>query len=134
MSIDKIIVTVIFLHFNKMKEKGRKIIPWFQTVAILSFLMVVLALLLTLILINLSGNFSAHIDETYFLVGFIACIIILFFVIKGYYFDSGKYISNIEEFTSRYSLKKQLKIKAFILTAVCIVPFLFIYCLYLIRG
>jgi hypothetical protein len=118
-----------------MESKGRRVVPWFQTVSVLSFLVVVQLLLLGLIFISFFCRTNPEIDigESYFLISFILLLAVLFFVIKRYYFDAGRHIAFLEEFRSLPS-EKQKRNNIFVLTTICILPFGLIYFLFLIRG
>lgn len=135
MRIDAIVIAVLYNHFIKMKKKGRKVIPWFQTVSVLSFTVIVSLILLYLIVDNIifNGNLELGGKEQYFLVLFIVSIVIVFLIIKKYYFDSNRHILFLAAFQA-LSVGKQKRISIITLSALCILPFLLIYCLYLNRG
>lgn len=135
MRFDAIIIAVLYNHFNKMKQKGRNVIPWFQTVSVLSFAVIILLLLLVFISFSImfNGKFDISISETYFLVSFMLSIVGVFFIIKKYYFDTKKYADFCDVFKS-LAVKKQKQYTIIVLSILCLLPFILIYCLFLIRG
>ncbi len=135
MRFDAIVVAVVYNHFLKMKENGRKIVPWFQTASVLSFWVIIFFLLFGLILVNIisPGKADMTINEVSFVGLFIASIAIVFFLIKKSYFDSNKHINFLETFKS-FSAEKQKRSSVIVLSILCVLPFVLIYFLYLVRG
>jgi hypothetical protein len=134
MRFDAMIIAVLYNHFTEMKSKGRKVIPWFQTISVLSFSIVMQFLLLGLIFFNIIyGNLEIDISESHFLISFILLIVAIFFIIKRCYFDTSRHIAFLEEFKSLPSARRKRN-SILVLAIICILPFALIYFLFLIRG
>jgi hypothetical protein len=84
MKLDSIIISVLYNHFYNMKKKGRNVIPWFQTVSVISFSIVVACVFIALIFLELSneGHFEIGLKEVPFLIIFMLLMIILFILIN----------------------------------------------------
>jgi hypothetical protein len=132
MKIDSIIIAVLYDHFYKMQKRGRKVIPWFQTVAVLAFAIAILFVLLILILAEFfnKGHYSVDLSETEFIIAFILAIALLFLGIKGHYFNSNKHLLYLEKFNS-LSTQKQKIFKILVLTIIVALPFILLFFLYL---
>lgn len=136
MRVDKIIIAVLYNHFVRMKDNGRRIVPWFQTCVALTFeltILITLLVFITLALIHKVDSFL-EIKEQYFILCFIVILIFFFQTVKKIYFTSEKYVNCIGEFESKYSKETRKTISIIVLVASCLFPFLFVYALYLIRG
>ncbi len=132
MKLDSIIIGVLYNHFYNMKNRGRKVIPWFQTAAVLSFVIVVTCILLGLIFFEIlnRGYFEIRIPEVVFLIFFILLVILFFILIKRFYFDTNKHLSYLEKLNS-LPLPKQKKYKFWVLTSIVLLPFVFLFVLYI---
>jgi hypothetical protein len=131
LKIDSLIIAVLYNHFYQMKIKGRKVIPWFQTVTVLSFLFVVLAVLIFFIismLIN-KGHYQISFSETTFLIVFMALLILCFFLIKKTYFDTNRHLLFLAEFKS-LPVSKQRRNKFWVLASIVLSPFIMLAILY----
>lgn len=100
MKFDGIIVSAVYNHFYKMKEKGRNVVPWFQTVFVLSLALTITITLIVKICLDYfnKGYYQLDIKEPFFLLAFIFSGGIFFFMFKKIYFNSGKHLTLIEEF------------------------------------
>lgn len=132
MKLDSIIISVLYNHFYNMKKKGRNVIPWFQTVSVISFSIVVVCVLIALIFLELSngGYFEIGLKEVPFLIIFMLLIIVLFILIKKYYFDTNKHLLCIEKFNS-LSKQKQKIYKFCVLLSITLFPFLLLFIVYI---
>lgn len=132
MLIDHLIVSVLYKHFYEMKQRGRNVIPWFQTVVVLSFSIVIFCLLFALCILELmnKGKYEIKIAEVYFLAILMGFVIIIFVLIKKYYFNSNKFIDFLEELNS-LPINKQKLYKVFVLITLIALPFLLLLVLYL---
>lgn len=135
MKLDAIIFGVLYNHFDGMKKKGRNVIPWFQTAFVVALYLVIIITLFYLagICVFVGKNTELSISETKFILIFISLIGVLFFIIKKYYFNSGKYLKFHQEFNN-LTHKKQRLLKIVVLSFICITPFATLYLLYLVRG
>lgn len=132
MKLDSIIISVLYNHFYNMKKKGRNVIPWFQTVSVISFSIVVACVLIALIFLELSneGHFEIGLKEVPFLIIFMLLMIILFILIKRYYFNTNKHLLYIEKFNS-LSKQKQKIYKFYVLLSITLFPFLLLFIVYI---
>lgn len=132
MQLDSIVISVLYNHFYKMKEKGRKVIPWFQTVSVLSFSIIVVCGLLLLIFLELinGGNYRIRGREIPVLFVFMLLIIVFFILIKHHYFNSNRHIFYLEEFNS-LPLKQQKKYSFFVIATFILLPFLLLFVMYI---
>lgn len=94
MKLDGIIVSTTYNHFYKMKQKGRNVVPWFQTVFVLSLAFTMTITLIVKICLDYlnKGYYQFKIKEPLFLVAFVSCGSIIFFMLKKIYFNSGKHL------------------------------------------
>jgi pilus assembly protein TadC len=131
MKLDAIIISTMYNHFYKMKERGRNVIPWFQTASVLSLLVTMLLTLLIKIGMDFlnKGYYQLNIKEPLFLIGFISTLILSFLLIKKFYFDNEKHIIFYKEFNQLSNQKKTTYSVVVILTTI-LLPFL----LFLILG
>jgi hypothetical protein len=132
MQLDSIIISVLYNHFYKMKERGRKVVPWFQTISVLSFSIVVLCGLLILIFLELinGGHYKIRGEEALVIGSFMLLVILIFILIKRYYFNTNKHISYLEEFNT-LPLAKQKQYKFFVMVSFVLLPFLLLFVLYI---
>jgi hypothetical protein len=119
----------IYSHFLAMRERGRNIIPWFQTdVAISLFLAISIAMFAKVIF---GGSFNQkNVSEITFLMIFMLTGVICFFSIKHYFFDSGRHIKTSEIYLVKYSSKKKLLIKTISIFTLLIIPVILGYIIY----
>lgn len=132
MRVDFIIIAALYNHFYKMKQKGRNVVPWFQTVSVLAFSIVLLLFLIFLIFMEIwnNGIYTIRANKFYFIIIFMGSVILIFFLIKTYYFDSNKNLTYIDKFNS-ISKKKQHMYTFLVLFALSTLPFLCLLLLYL---
>lgn len=132
MQLDSIIISVLYNHFDKMRERGRKVVPWFQTVSVLSFSIIVIFGLLLLIFLEVikGGQYKIRGREAPVLGVFMLLVIMLFILIKRHYFNTNNHISYLEEFI-KLPLAKQKKYNFFIITSFVLLPFLLLFILYI---
>ena len=123
MKIINIMLTSLYLHFLKMKDRGRRVIPWFSTCVAMSFF---ITITVTFIVKLIGGenmnkyNLSTGVfDSVFMLIG-----ILCFFFIKSYFFDSKRYLYLSESYLKNYSSQKRLLYKIFTLTILIVSPFL----------
>jgi hypothetical protein len=131
MKLDSIVVAALYQHFYNMKKKGRKVIPWFQTVSVISFSIMVTFVLITLILLELlnGGKYEIGIKEMPFLIIFVLLVILLFILIKRQYFNTNKHLLYFEEFSS-LSPNKQKRYKVLVLLVISLLPFILLFIIY----
>ena len=115
-----------------MKQKGRKVVPWFQTVSVISFSIIIMFGLLLLIFLEIinKGNFNIKGSEEIVLVVFIVLVVLLFIIIRSYYFNSNRHIEYLDNF-NLLPVNKQMKYKYIVLTSFVLLPFLLLFVLYL---
>ena len=132
MQLHSIIISVLYNHFNSMKEKGRKVIPWFQTISVISFSLIsMLGLVLLLFFEFISkGQFKIRGEESPILISFILLVIMLFILIKNHYFNSNKHILYLQEFHN-LTLKNQKKYSIIVLASFIALPFLLLFIVYI---
>lgn len=132
MQLDSIIIAVLYNHFYKMKERKRKVVPWFQTVSVLSFSIILVCGLLLLIFLELSnnGHYKIRGEEAPVIIGFMLLVIVFFILIKRHYFNTNKHIFYLEEFNA-LPLSKQNKFRVFVIVTFVLLPFLLLFVLYI---
>jgi len=107
--LDMFLVT-IYLHFFKMKEKGRNIVPWFQTCVSLGMVFAISFALLIKVVFEGSIN-KKSIPEWLFLLGFMSFAGLVFFLVKIYFFKKNRHLDLITTFLKRYSDSERKLIK-----------------------
>jgi len=133
MKIDAIIISVLYNHFYQMKMKGRKVLPWFQTVSVLSFAIVITGVLIYFILSMMAnkGHYEMNFSEISFLFAFVCLLILLFILIKRFYFDTNKHLLYLEELNALAPAKRRTN-KIWVLATIVLLPFLLLAVLYLV--
>ena len=108
MKLDGIIISTVYNHFYNMKLNGRNVIPWFQTVFVLSLALTIIITLIVKICLDYfkKGYYQLDITEPFFLLAFIFLGGIFFFTLKKIYFNSGMHLTLIEEFQGLSKKKK----------------------------
>jgi hypothetical protein len=132
MNFFDIFVVVLYDNFYRMRERRRRVIPWFQTCATISLFLVIFLSLLTKIIMDIlhNGYFEISFKEGPFLILFLVLMAFIFFLIKKFYFNNARHVSLYMTFKNMSS-KKRNKYKLFTYFVICILPFIFIYILYL---
>ena len=116
-----IFLVSIYLHFCRMKDKGKEIIPWFQTlVALVLFTSISIVLILKLI-IGDSLN-KAMLPQLTFVLAFILVSAVFFFSIKYYFFDTGKYLTLSQQYMDTNTSKQRMYYKVFSIALLLILP------------
>jgi hypothetical protein len=111
-------LTIVYDHYSSMQKRGRRITPWLYT----SFLIALLLTILIILIVDIVKQI--HLKEAIFLPIFVALYLFLFFLIKWYYFDSGKNLVLLKKYLEEYPAKKRLFLRIIVLTVCCIIPFL----------
>ena len=119
--IDVILISLYF-HFTKMKDKGRQVVPWFSTCVAVSFFLAISGTLILKLILDKHLN-DKNVAEITFLMVFMAFGILCFFVTKGYFFNSGKYMEIAEIYDNTYSAQQKLLYKIFSISILLIIPF-----------
>ena|GEM_PF-2844181 len=122
-----VIIAALYDHFYKMREKGRQVVPWVQTV----FVCALEANLLTFMIgknllqvLHLSS--SGHFSDGVFVVFFGLTGIAYFFIIKRLYFDTQKFTGYYEDFLQLPERKRTIY-KMLVLGSFIIIPFLMVW-------
>jgi hypothetical protein len=106
-----------------MKERGRPVIPWFQTVFVVTLVASILGILV--MKIGFGSDFTdRNISTMVFLSVFILIGCVCFFSVKHYFFDSGKHIILAQRYIEEYSLRKRLFIKTISIGILLLIPLL----------
>ncbi|QEC71856.1 hypothetical protein FSB73_09450 [Arachidicoccus ginsenosidivorans] len=122
-------LTSLYWHFLLMKKRGRKVYPWFATCSSLAIYIPIIA---TLIIRTIFGEvLFKDMPEYLFLLIFLFFGAVVFFVVKSYFFNSGKYLKVMEIFFNKYSDLKRRRIKNFIICILLISPYIPILILWL---
>lgn len=113
-----------------MKDRGRQIVPWFQTSIAITLFMAISAVLAIKLLFgeNLNGN---TLSELTFIPGFLLGGGVCFFSIKRYFFDNGKYLTLSEKYVNRFTPQKRLVHKTVSILLIIAVPVFLGYLLWL---
>jgi len=125
----------IYYHFCQMKDRGRKVVPWFQTCATMAIFMPIIVTLLIKVIFK-ESIINKKTSEGIFLFVFMAFGAIVFFTVKIYFFKNDKHIRTMEKFLKNYTDSQRRKIKYYSIGFLMILPFIFIFILWLqvIRG
>lgn len=127
MKLIPIIIGALYDHFYKMKEKGRKVVPWLQTTFVCSMELTFLIFLLGK---NIAQNWrtapSGNINEPVLLIFILGTWTFLFFLIKMRYFDTEKFIGYYSSFIQLPD-KKRRTYKILVIGSFIVVPFLLGY-------
>ena len=130
-ALDTLIV-ILYDHFFRMREKGRKVIPWLQTVYVMALEGVILSSLLWIMSYRIIvHNNEMPISELSFLLAFVLLGLTYFFLIKRIYFDSAKHLKLYDEYL-KFSNKKQRFLKAISLSIFLAIPFILLFVLWLL--
>lgn len=131
MKLFDIFLISIYLHFCAMKERGRQIIPWFQTATAIA-LFASIAITLCIKLVFGSALQKDNLSETAFICGFMLAGVVIFFSIKQYLFSSGRHLTLSQEYLNIYSEKKRRMYKILSIGMVLAVPSLLGYFVWLV--
>ncbi|QEC71853.1 hypothetical protein FSB73_09435 [Arachidicoccus ginsenosidivorans] len=125
MKIIDIFLVTIYLHFLKMKENGRNIVPWFQTCVSLGMVFSISFALLIKVVFEGSIN-KKSIPEWLFLLGFMSFAGLIFFLVKLYFFKKNRHLDLISTFLKRFSDSKRKLIKIVSVGFLIILPCIFV--------
>lgn len=130
MKLFDIFLISIYLHFCAMKEKGRQIVPWFQTVTAITLFASIAG---TFCIKLLSGTYlqKNNLSEITFITGFMIISAVFFFGIKKYLFSSGRHLKLSQEFVNTYSVKQRHAYKILSIGFVLAVPIILGYLIWL---
>jgi hypothetical protein len=105
MNLIDIYFVFLYLHFNKLKDSGRKFVQWYSTcVAVSLFTSSFSGLILKLVV---GSNYNDKISEPVFLIGFMGVGISCFFLTKYYFFRKEKHIHLSEKYMNTYSQRQR---------------------------
>jgi hypothetical protein len=121
MKIIDLFLVSIYLHFCKMRDKGRKIVPWFQTLSSISLFFAITVIFFVKLFLGTRLN-SQTAPEGLFILGFLFIGAICFFSIKNYFFKNERYIKLSEFYLETYSERQRKYIKIRSITFVMILP------------
>ena len=130
-ALDTLIV-ILYDHFFRMREKGRKVVPWLQTVYVMALEGVILSSLLWILTYRIIGhNNEMPISELPFLSAFVLLGLAYFFLIKKIYFDSGKHLKLYDQYL-KFSIQKQKVLKIISLLVFLTIPFILLFFVWLL--
>ncbi len=122
MSKIDLFLTSIYIHFCSMKDRGRQIVPWFQTCfAIALFFSISITMIFKII--GGSSINRANLPESIFLFIFILIGLITFYLVKHYFFFMDKHLTLSRIYVEMYSLRKRGLIKILSISILVIFPF-----------
>ncbi|SDZ75459.1 hypothetical protein SAMN05192529_101245 [Arachidicoccus rhizosphaerae] len=116
----------IYAHYNKMKQKGRSVIPWFETCCVIALSLAITALVFTKLILSKYKNLMLFDNENTFLISFLSFCICIFFIVKRYFFNKDKHLKALEMFYGTYSDKQRNRCSFISLSILVFLP-LFIY-------
>jgi hypothetical protein len=123
MNILDLFLTSIYLHFCKMKEGGRQVVPWFNACFAIALFVAIAGSMLTKVIAGDSIN-QTSLPESVFLIVFAIVGVSVFFMIKIYFFDSGKHLILSKEFSEYYPSKRRMLIKTLSIGVLFLIPLL----------
>lgn len=118
-----ILLISLYLHFIKMKDNGRQVVPWFSTCVAVSFFIAISATLLLKLILGANLN-DKNICKIVFLIAFLVVGILCFFVTKNYLFSGEKHMHLSDIYINSYSIQKRLFYKIFAISILIIIPFI----------
>lgn len=119
-------LTTLYLHFLQLKDKGRSnIIPWFNTCLVVSLSGTFVTFLILKLIFDREGAF--HIQKNMFLFFFFLIGLAYFFLIKQYYFLSGKYLLSCEKYQKLYTKKATVRLKILVFLSCVTAPLLLMF-------
>ena len=124
MNAPDIIISTVYDYYLNMSKKRKSIVPWFQTVSIISLSLTILAFLIYDIIFKIyEGGEKLSVVPV---VVFLLLGAIFFICIKRYYFDNGKHLE-LHILFKEYSEKKIKNLKIIIVGTIVLLPFLLIF-------
>ena len=127
MSLIPIIIASLYDHFYKMKERGRKVVPWVQTVFTCALEATFLTFLVGKNILQISGsNRAGHVNTTALFFLILLAGGLYFFIIKWLFFDNEKFIDYYEAFLALPGKKRRIY-KILVIGAFIVIPFLLVY-------
>ena len=129
MSLADIFLISIYLHFNKMKETGRQVVPWFSTCSAISFFAAISGALALKLL--LGEKYNGEISQSAALIGFVTLGCLCFFIVKSYFFNSGRHLDLSVKYLEDYSSQKRLLYKILSIGFILLVPICFGFIIWL---
>jgi hypothetical protein len=123
MKVMDLFLISIYTHFCEMKERGRQVVPWFQTAFAISLFSAISGFLVVKLFFGNTFN-NQTVPESSFLAAFLLIGCLCFFLIKRYLFDSQKNIVLSEKYVQEYSSQKRLQIKVISISAFLLIPIL----------
>ena len=130
MNLLDIFLISIYLHFHQMKEKGRQIIPWFQTVTAITLFLSIGGVLAIKLIIG-DRLRKDNLSELVFLIGFMVFAGLFFWGIKQYFFNSGKHLTLTQKYIDSFSEKTRYFHKVVSIAFILFVPTLLGYLVWL---
>jgi hypothetical protein len=100
---DKVLMA-LYLHFAKMKEDGRSVVPWFSTCTAAAFFIAIVTSMIAKLII---GSTTTDFATSAFLIGIIAVGFLSFFVVKSYLFKNNRHIKLSQVYIDTYTSRQR---------------------------
>ena len=127
MRLMPIIIAALYDHFYKMKEKGRKVVPWSQTAFVCALSATFLVFMLGKIILTAGkSTLFQNAGEPMFVVFFLGVGAGFFFLIKSFYFDTEKFIGYYKDFM-QLPAKKRMLYKIVVIGSIIALPPLLVW-------
>jgi hypothetical protein len=112
-----------------MKQKGRSVIPWFETCYVIALSLAITASVFAKLIFSKYKNLVLFDNEILLL--FLLVGIGVFFLVKSYYFKNDKHIKLMEIYIERYSPTKRNRIRYTVTIGLTLLPFFFMFIMWL---
>jgi hypothetical protein len=124
---DKVLIG-LYLHFAKMKEDGRSVVPWFSTCAAAAFFIAIVASMIAKLIV---GSTTTDFAMSVFLIGIIAVGFLSFFIVKGYLFTNNRHIELSQGYIDTYTSRQRSFFSSAVLFVIIITPFILMFFVWL---
>ena len=124
---DKVLIG-LYLHFTKMKEDGRSVVPWFSTCTAAAFFIAIVTSMIAKLII---GSTTTDFAMSAFLIGIIAVGFLSFFGVKAYLFNNERNIELSQVYIETYTSRQRLFFSSAVLFVIIITPFILMFFVWL---
>jgi hypothetical protein len=120
----------LYFHFNNMKQRGRKVIPWFQTCFLVA-LSGSFCILLACRLIFFHNQGKLHFSTVPIFICSLICGAVIFLFVRKYFFISNRHIEFGQKYLIDYSEKQRNRYKWYSILACILGPLMLGYFVWL---
>lgn len=124
---DKVLMA-LYLHFAKMKEDGRSVVPWFSTCTAAAFFITIVTSMIAKLII---GSTTTDFAMSAFLIGIIAVGFLSFFVVKSYLFKNNRNKELSRVYIDTYTSRQRSFFSSAVVFVIIITPFILMFFVWL---